>query len=96
MLRSTASLLSALTLFSLLITSCRHHPQVEDFEASIGRIDQDELVHRFGYPQRLKRLKSGTEVWDYEFLSGNSRCVGYRVFLDEDRHSQRWEPIPCR
>ncbi|NGZ04150.1 MAG: hypothetical protein CV090_14005 [Nitrospira sp. WS238] len=82
--------------FNLLILSCRHQPQVEDFETSIGRIGQAELVHRFGYPQRLKRLGSGAEVWDYEFLSGGSRCVGYRVFFDEDQQSRSWERIPCR
>ncbi|NJL16370.1 MAG: hypothetical protein HC938_03415 [Nitrospira sp.] len=59
-------------------------------------MDQDELIHRFGYPQRLKRLRSGTEAWDYEFLSGHSRCVGYRVFFDADRQSKRWEHIACR
>jgi hypothetical protein len=69
---------------------------VADFETSIGHLDQDELIRRFGYPQRLKQLGSGTEAWDFEFLSGNSRCVGYRVFFDEDRFSQRWEYIPCR
>jgi hypothetical protein len=35
-------------------------------------------------------------VWDYEFLAGNSRCVGYRVYFDEDRRSQRWELRNCR
>lgn len=81
---------------SLVIASCIHPPRVEDFESSIGLLTQDELIHRFGYPQRLKRLRSGTEVWDYEFLSGRSRCVGYRVYFDEDQVSERWEPIACR
>jgi hypothetical protein len=35
-------------------------------------------------------------VWDYEFLAGNSRCVGYRVFFDENQRSQRWEPMNCQ
>lgn len=96
MLRSTTISVFALAFFSLLVTSCRHQTHVEDFETSIGRLDQDELIRLFGYPQRLKRLGSGTEVWDFEFLSGHSRCVGYRVFFDEDRHSQRWEHIACR
>ena len=74
-----------------LILSCSH-PRVDEFEASIGQIAQDDMIRRFGYPQRLKKLPTGTEVWDYEFLAGNSRCVGYRVYFDEDRRSQRWEP----
>jgi hypothetical protein len=47
-------------------------------------------------PQRLKKLPLGNEVWDYEFLAGNSRCVGYRVYFDEGRRSQRWERMACR
>jgi hypothetical protein len=35
-------------------------------------------------------------VWDYEFLAGHSRCVGYRVFFDQDRRSQRWEARDCQ
>ena len=81
-------------LLSLLL-SCSH-PRVDEFEASIGQIAQDDMIHRFGYPQRLKKLPTGSEVWDYEFLAGNSRCVGYRVYFDEDRRSQRWEPLRCR
>ena len=53
------------------------------------------MIRQFGYPQRLKKLPTGTEVWDYEFLSGNSRCVGYRVFFDEDQRSTRWESQDC-
>jgi hypothetical protein len=78
-----------------LFLSCSH-PRVDEFEASIGQIAQDELIRRFGYPQRLKKLPTGGEVWDYEFLAGNSRCVGYHVYFDEDRRSQRWEPRDCQ
>ncbi len=78
-----------------LLLSCSH-PRVEEFETSIGQIAQDDLIRRFGYPQRLKKLPTGSEVWDYEFLAGNSRCVGYRVYFDENRRSQRWEPRDCQ
>jgi hypothetical protein len=77
------------------LLSCSH-PRVEEFEASIGRFAQDDMIRQFGYPQRLKKVPNGTEVWDYEFLAGNSRCVGYRVYFDEDRRSQRWEPRDCQ
>jgi len=80
----------------LLLISCVHPPRVEEFEAGIGQLTQDELTRRFGYPQRLKRLSSGAEAWEYEFLSGQSRCVGYRVYFDRDLRSQKWESIPCR
>jgi hypothetical protein len=79
-----------------LLLSCSHEPRVEEFEARIGQIAQDDLIRRFGYPQRLKKVPLGNEVWDYEFLAGNSRCVGYRVYFDEDRRSQRWERMACR
>ena len=80
----------------LLLPACGHQPRLEGFEDSIGKLGQDELIRQFGYPQRLKKLPAGNEVWDYEFLGGNSRCVGYRVYFDEDRRSQRWERTACR
>lgn len=85
-----------LSLVVFLLSSCTHQPRVEDFEAGIGQLTQDELTRRFGYPQRLKRLPTGAEVWEYEFLSGQSRCVGYRVYFDTELRSQRWESIACR
>lgn len=90
--------LSALLLTStlLLLPACTHQPRVEEFESGIGRLSQDELTRQFGYPQRLKRLPNGTEAWDYEFLAGQSRCVGYRVYFDSERRSQRWDSITCR
>ena len=83
-------------LMLILLTACAHPGQVEDFEASIGKASQDELISRFGYPQRLRKLPDGSEVWGYEFLAGKSRCVGYRVFFDQDLRSQRWGTAPCR
>jgi hypothetical protein len=91
--RRGSSLIFPLLLF---LISCVHPPRVEEFEAGIGQLTQDELTRRFGYPQRLKRLSNGTESWEYEFLSGQSRCVGYRVYFDAELRSQKWEPIPCR
>lgn len=91
--RLRGSLIFALLLF---LISCVHPPRVEEFEASIGQLTQDELTRRFGYPQRLKRLSNGAEAWEYEFLAGQSRCVGYRVYFDRELHSQKWESIPCR
>jgi len=78
-----------------LLLSCSH-PRVEEFEAGIGRLAQDDMIRQFGYAQRIKKLTTGTEVWDYEFLSGNSRCVAYRVFFDENRRSTHWEPRNCQ
>ena len=83
-------------LFSLALASCAHEPRVESFENSVGRLTQAEFTRQFGYPQRLKHLPTGGEVWEYEFLSGNSRCVGYRVYFDEELLSRRWEPSACR
>ena len=87
---------SIIFLLLLFLISCVHPPRVEEFEASIGQLTQDELTRRFGYPQRLKHLSNGTEAWEYEFLSGQSRCVSYRVYFDRELRSQRWEPIRCR
>ena len=89
--------------WSLLISGCLlplllscSSPRVEGFEASIGRLAQADMIRQFGYPQRIKKLSTGIEVWDYEFLAGNSRCVGYRVFFDENQQSQRWESRDCQ
>jgi hypothetical protein len=89
---STILFATALTLFP----ACTHQPRVENFEAGIGQLTQSELTRQFGYPQRLKRLSNGAEAWEYEFLSGQSRCVGYRVYFDRELRSQKWEPIACR
>jgi hypothetical protein len=87
----------SLTICLLVLASCAHTPpRVNEFESAIGRATQDELARRFGYPQRLKKLEDGTEAWDYEFLAGRSRCVGYRVFFDEEQRSTNWESMPCR
>ncbi|NOS77023.1 MAG: hypothetical protein HOP35_03675 [Nitrospira sp.] len=87
---------SLIFLILLLLVSCTHHPRVDDFETSIGQLTQSELTRQFGYPQRLKRLSNGAEAWEYEFLSGQSRCVGYRVYFDTELRSQKWESIACR
>lgn len=94
MIRVWSLFLLAVCLPALLLSCSR--PRVDEFESSIGQISQDEIIRRFGYPQRLKKLRTGTEVWDYEFLSGNSRCVGYRIYFDEDRQSTRWDPLECQ
>ncbi len=80
----------------MLLPACTHPPRVKEFEAGIGRLSQDELTRRFGYPQRLKRLSNGVEVWEYEFLAGQSRCIGYRVYFDTELRSQKWDSIACR
>ncbi|ALA61084.1 hypothetical protein [Nitrospira moscoviensis] len=79
----------------LLLLACIHEPRLEAFEESVGRLTQDELRHQFGDPQRLKRLPTGTEVWDYDFLAGGSRCAGYRVYFDDAQRSTRWESRAC-
>lgn len=80
-----------------VLLSCSH-PRVEEFEASIGQIAQDDIIHRFGYPQRLKKPPTGTEVWDYEFLAGNSRCVGTVSTLTRtgDPHAGKTTALPVR
>ena len=94
-LHSTTSIALLLAVLLSCVSACAA-PRVEEFESSIGIATQDELIHRFGYPQRLKQSPNGTEIWDYEFLAGRSRCVGYRVHFDQDRRSQRWEPRDCQ
>ena len=80
----------------LMYAGCAYDPRVEEFEASVGKASQDELIRRFGYPQRMQKLATGNEVWSYEFLAGQSRCVGYKVYFDEELRSQRWESTSCR
>ncbi len=81
----------------LFVLSCGHDPRVENLETSVGRLAQADMIRQFGYPQRVKRLPpKNTEVWEYEFLAGDSRCVGYRIYFDEDQRSERWEKTACR
>lgn len=85
------------TFLFLFVLSCGHDPRVENLETSVGRLAQADMIRQFGYPQRLKRLPpKNTEVWEYEFLAGGSRCVGYRIYFDEDQRSERWEKTACR
>src|SRR5574341_58317 len=93
--RPTTCVILLFVIFLLFLCACAG-PRVEEFESSIGVATQDELIHRFGYPQRLKQSPNGTEIWDYEFLAGRSRCVGYRVYFDQEQRSQRWEARDCQ
>ncbi|HSA84704.1 MAG TPA: hypothetical protein VLE46_00865 [Nitrospira sp.] len=70
--------------------------RVEYMEDALRQATQSELVHKFGYPQRLKRTKSGEQVWEYDFQGGERTCVTYAVTFNAEDELRQWERRECR
>ena len=47
-------------------------------------------------PQRLKRLKNGDQIWEYDFQGEESKCVTYAVTFNAEDELQQWERRKCR
>lgn len=77
------------------VNSCAPY-RVEYMEDALRQTTQAELVHKFGYPQRLKRVKNGDQVWEYDFQEGESKCVTYAVRFSAGDELQQWERRDCR
>ena len=69
--------------------------RVEYMEESLRRTTQPELAHKFGYPQRLKRLKNGDTMWEYDFQGRESQCVSYAITFDQEEQVRHWERRDC-
>ena len=70
--------------------------RVEYMEDALRQTTQAELVHKFGYPHRLKRVKNGDQIWEYDFQGGESKCVTYAVTFNAEDELQQWERRECR
>lgn len=70
--------------------------RVEYLESSLEQDSQADLIHKFGYPQRFKRLPNGDTVWEYDFLGRGDRCASYILTFDTQDHLRQWERRDCR
>jgi hypothetical protein len=93
-LRLATSCLLAIACIAVGLSACAPY-RVEYMEESLRQATQAELVHKFGYPQRLKRVKNGDQVWEYDFQSGERQCVTYVVTFNVDDELRQWERRDC-
>jgi hypothetical protein len=70
--------------------------RVEYMEDALQQATQAELVHKFGYPQRLKRLKNGDQVWEYDFQGEERKCVTYAIMFNPEHTLRQWERRDCQ
>jgi hypothetical protein len=87
------SLAIAGVLFGL--THCAPY-RVEYMEDALQQANQAELVQKFGYPQRLKRLKNGDQVWEYDFQGEERKCVTYAIMFNPEDTLRQWERRDCQ
>ena len=79
---------------AISVSSCAPY-RVEYMEEALQQSTQAELVQKFGYPQRLKRVKSGDQVWEYDFQSKEKQCVTYVVTFNSEDELRQWERHAC-
>ena len=92
--RITCNLLAIASL-TIATHSCAPY-RVEYMEDSLRQTTQAELVHKFGYPQRLKRVKNGDQVWEYDFQRGETaECVTYAITFNPEDELRQWERRDC-
>ncbi|MGQ0810111.1 MAG: hypothetical protein ACT4OO_02660 [Nitrospiraceae bacterium] len=65
------------------------------FEDTVSQAPQGEIIHKFGYPQRLQRLENGDELWEYDYVGVGTRCAEYRLTFDGERKLRQWERMTC-
>ncbi len=85
--------LAAGSLLAILV-SCAPY-RVEYLEDSLRQTTQEELVRKFGYPQRLKRAGNGDQVWEYDFQGKESNCASYAITFDAEEQLRHWERRDC-
>jgi hypothetical protein len=88
--------LVALTVEGILVflISCAPY-RVAYLEESLRHATQSELIHKFGYPQRLRRVKNGDQVWEYDFQGKDSECASYAITFDAEDQLRHWERREC-
>ena len=64
-------------------------------EDALSTTTQGELVHKFGYPQRLKRARNGDQVWEYDFQGRGTDCASYAITFDTEERMRHWERRDC-
>ena len=79
-----------------LSTACSTPYRVEYMEEALRQTSQEELIHKFGYPQRLKRTKADEQVWEYDFQGKGSACASYTLTFDQEQQLRGWERRACK
>ncbi len=79
-----------------LLQACSSPYRVEYLEDSLEQATQEELITKFGYPQRLKRTKQGGQVWEYDFQGKETECASYIIMFDQQEKIQQWNRLDCR
>jgi hypothetical protein len=80
----------------LLATAACVSAHVDYLEGALRQPSQEELIQKFGYPQRVKRAFDGATVWEYEFVQLDDRCTRYILTFDAEDHLRQWERQDCR
>lgn len=78
----------------VLLTSCGPY-RVDYMEDSLRRASQQEIIHKFGHPQRLKRTGNGDTVWEYDFQGKGSECASYILTFDPEDELRDWKRKDC-
>jgi hypothetical protein len=78
-----------------LFQACSSPYRVEYLEDSLAHVTQEELIHKFGYPQRLKRTNQGGQVWEYDFQGKGIECASYIITFDQHEQIQQWHRMDC-
>jgi hypothetical protein len=76
------------------LNSCGPY-RVAYLEDSLRKATQEELIQKFGYPQRLKRVKNGDTVWEYDFQGRDTQCVSYAITFNAEEELRHWERRDC-
>jgi hypothetical protein len=83
------------TLILVVAMTCCAPYRVDYVEDSLRDVSQAEVVHKLGYPQRLKRAKNGDQVWEYDFQGKENECVTYVVTFTPENELRQWERRDC-
>ncbi len=93
--RIESLLMPALIVVAMIAGACAPY-RVEYLEESLRHATQAELIHKFGYPQRLKLVKNGDQVWEYDFQGKGLECASYAITFDSEETLRHWERRDCR
>jgi hypothetical protein len=84
-----------MVVIAIVVCSCSSPYRVEYLEDALRQTTQAELVQKFGYPQRLKRVRNGDQVWEYDFQGKARNCVTYVLTFNPDDELRQWERRDC-
>src|SRR5262245_34934937 len=77
------------------LISCSKPYHVEYMEDSLRQTTQPELIHKFGYTQRLKVAQNGNTIWQYDFQGKGQDCANYVITFTAEEELRQWERRDC-